>query len=132
MTNQAASLFSNVATNKKLPLYDEKTGQTDPKKVADFLNYNNEDVAKIGDVSTKSVRYEPTRIPASVTERFQEIANICELVAEQFNGNIEKTVLWFKLKNPMLGNVSPRDLIRIGRYKKLLQFIMDSRQGHTS
>ena len=34
-----------------------------------------------------------------------------------------KTKLWFQTPNPMLGNVSPRDMIRLGRYNKLVRFV---------
>jgi len=42
-------------------------------------------------------------------------------------------VAWFKARNPLLGDVSPRDMIRLGRYEKLRKFIisamMDSREA---
>jgi hypothetical protein len=34
-----------------------------------------------------------------------------------------KTKLWLQTPNPMLGNASPRDMIRFGRYNKLLRFV---------
>jgi len=34
--------------------------------------------------------------------------------------------LWFRLPNPLLGDVSPRDMIRYGRYAKLQEFVMDA------
>jgi hypothetical protein len=41
-------------------------------------------------------------------------------------GDVRKTVLWLTLPNPMLGNVSPRDMIRFGRYKRLSKFIANA------
>jgi hypothetical protein len=35
-------------------------------------------------------------------------------------------MLWFKVPNPLLGDVAPRDMIRFGRYKKLLKFIQSA------
>ncbi len=35
----------------------------------------------------------------------------------------QKTLLWFRTPNPMLGNATPRIMIRMGRFKKLLTFI---------
>lgn len=123
------SLFSNVTKAKRLPLYDQ-SGQTEPKLVVDFLKFSNADVAKISMTAVSSVRFEPNRIPEKIRTRMIEIANICELVAEHFDGDAERTVMWFREKNPMLGGVSPRDMLRFGRYQKLLQIIMDFKSGN--
>jgi hypothetical protein len=32
----------------------------------------------------------------------------------------------------MLGNVSPRDMIRIGRYKRLLNFVIEAREAEAA
>jgi hypothetical protein len=39
---------------------------------------------------------------------------------------VHKTELWFRLPNPLLGNVSPRDMIRYGRYETMRDFIYTS------
>lgn len=127
MPTPATDVFSNVSPHRHLPFYDD--GHTDLKKVASFLDYSNADVAKIAGVSEKSVRFKG-RIPRAVKDRLEQIANICELVANNFNGDVEKTALWFRLENPMLGNISPKDMIRFGRYKKLRKFILDSIDGN--
>jgi hypothetical protein len=57
-------------------------------------------------------------------ERLVQIASICNLVAQFFDGNAEKTALWFTTKNPMLGDMTPRDMIRFGRYDKLRRFVI--------
>jgi hypothetical protein len=122
--------FNNVPAKRHLPFYNAH-GALDEQKVAGFLrerlSYKNEDLAKTADVSVNSVRFD--RIPQKVHERFLEIANIFELVAEHFDGDIERTVLWFNLKNPLFGNIAPKDLIRFGRYKRLLEVLMDFKNG---
>jgi hypothetical protein len=50
-------------------------------------------------------------------------------MAGYFNGDKAKTALWFRVKNPALGGVSPRDMIRYGRYKKLELFIRNALAG---
>ena len=129
MTVSSANLFSNVATGKNLPIYDENKN-LDPKKIVDFCHLSNQDVAKLSGVSVKSVRYEE-RIPVAVLERLQQIANICEIANAHFK-DAEKTALWFRLPNPLLGGISPRDMVRFGRYNKLIQFLMDYQQGNVS
>jgi len=74
------------------------------------------------------VRFD-SRIPAELRERLTEIATICELVAEHFDGDVAKTALWFRVPNPLLGNLSPRDQIRLGRYRKVLKFVFEAREA---
>jgi hypothetical protein len=40
--------------------------------------------------------------------------------------------LWFEIANPMLGNISPRNMIRIGRLKRLLKFVMTAREENAA
>lgn len=124
MTELAHSnLYSNIAKHDYLAF--GQNGSFKSKAVADFLDFSPDDIKKISGVST--VRFDD-RIPPAVLERLQQIGNICNLVAEAFSGDQQKTALWFKTHNPLLGNVTPRDMIRLGRYKKLLQFILDARE----
>ena len=53
-----------------------------------------------------------------------EIEQLCEQVVGYFEGDVAKAALWFRLPNPLLGDLSPRDMIRYGRYAKLQQFVM--------
>lgn len=103
-------------------------GRTNYKKVAEFLHLSKEDLAKLADVKKASVRFD-ANIPQPVAERLREIANIANLVAEYFQGDVHKVSLWFELSNPMLGNLSPRNMIRAGRYSKLLNFVLDAREA---
>lgn len=117
MTN--AALFKTVAERDSLQL------GSDARKVVEFLNLRNDDVSKIVGVSPRSVRYDEM-IPRPMLERLEEIASICNQVATFFDGNREKTALWFRTPNPMLGGVSPRDMLRFGRYDKLRRFVVSA------
>lgn len=103
-------------------------GRMDYKRVADLVKLSKEDLSKIAKVSKSSVRFDDA-IPAAVAERLREIANIANLVAEFFDGDAHKVALWFELPNPMLGNVSPRTVIRGDRYKRLLNFVLEAREA---
>ena len=48
-----------------------------------------------------------------------ELEQLCEQVVGFFEGDVNRAALWFRLPNPLLGDVSPRDMIRYGRYAKL-------------
>jgi len=45
------------------------------------------------------------------------------LVREFFKGRLDKENAWFEARNPLLGNVSPNDMIQVGRAERLLKFI---------
>ncbi len=119
----SARLFGTVANKNYLGFWANET--LNARGVAEFLNLDKRDVAKVAEVAPASVRYDE-KIPKDVLERLQEIANICELVAQHFDGDVRKTALWFKTKNPLFGNIAPRDMIRYGRYERLRRFIMEA------
>jgi hypothetical protein len=96
-----------------------------PKLVPDVLGLKREDVSKLAAVSVKSVRYDDA-IPEPVRERLEEIAITVNMVAKFFDGDVDKTVTWFKARNPLLGDVSPRDMIRLGRFERLRKFIINA------
>jgi hypothetical protein len=117
------ALFATVASDDLLGFYEQ--GHFKPKSVAEFLTLKNSDVSRATAVSRNSVRYDEA-IPQPMRERLAEIANICNMVAQFFSGDRQKTALWFTTKNPMLGDISPRDMIRFGRYDKLRRFVINA------
>jgi hypothetical protein len=123
MSTPRAMLFRTVPDRDYLHFWPDAV--FDPQRVAHFLALNKADVAKVADVAPASVRFDQ-KIPKDVLDRLTEIANVCGLVAQFFQGDVVKTALWFKTKNPLLGNISPRDMIRYGRYEKLRRFVMEA------
>jgi len=97
----------------------------DAKRVHNLLGLKKEDVSRMASVSVKSVRFDEA-MPQQIRERFEEIANTINLVARAFEGDPNKTTAWFMARNPMLGDVSPRDMIRLGRYERLRKFIINA------
>lgn len=97
----------------------------EPKKVPELLGLKNEDVSHIAGVSIKSVRYDQNA-PQQMRDRLEEIAGTINMVAGMFDGDPNKTVAWFKARNPLLGDVTPRDMIRLGRYERLRKFIINA------
>lgn len=99
------------------------------KKVVNFLNLHNKDVLKAtGQIKTKTIRYDE-RIPHELKERLEEIGNLINVTAEYFQGDLKKTTLWFNTKNPLLGDMSPKEMIAYGRYEKLRKFILNAISG---
>lgn len=105
-----------------------RAGEPDYKKIADLVQLSKKDLSKLGGVSLTSVRFDEN-IPQAVAERLREIANIANLVGEFFEGDVHKVSLWFELTNPQLGGISPRTMIRAGRYKRLLNFVLEARSA---
>ncbi|OGT42690.1 MAG: hypothetical protein A3F13_09515 [Gammaproteobacteria bacterium RIFCSPHIGHO2_12_FULL_40_19] len=127
MSAQNPTIFNTIPLHNYLGLLGENT----PKKIVNFLNLSTNEVSKAMGVSQKSVRYDE-KMPRELAERLQEIAIICELVAGYFNGDVQKTTLWFQVKNPALGGISPRDMIRFGRYQKLEKFVQNALAGNVA
>ena len=117
-----ATLFDTVPKDDPLLLFPG--GDTDYQRAVKLLDFKKRDVAKASQISIQSVRYDQ-KIPKELEERVREWAVALSLVAQYFK-NEHKTVLWFKTPNPLLGNIAPRDMIRVGRFKKLYQFILNA------
>lgn len=118
-----AALFNTIPKEDPLSLFP-KSGGTDYQKVVRLLDFKKKDVAKASQISIQSVRYDH-KMPRELEERVREWALALSLVAQYFKDE-QKTVLWFKTTNPLLGNITPRDMIRVGRFKKLYLFILNA------
>jgi hypothetical protein len=119
------SIVSHIAREDPLHLY--RDGRPDYKRIAEFTKLSKTDLAKISHVAKSSVRFD-VHIPEPVAESLREIANIANLVGEFFAGDEHKVALWFEIANPMLGNISPSNMIRIGKQKRLLTFVVSARE----
>ena len=119
----SAQLFATVPTQDHLGFW-AKHG-LDAQRVAKFLDLDKREVARIAEVAPASVRWDK-KIPQEVLDHMTHIAVICSLVAQFFQGDAQKTQLWFQTRNPLLGNISPRDMVRYGRHEKLRRIVMDA------
>ena len=118
-----ATIFQNIPERDHFSLFKGK--QADYKKVAEELDFSVKDVALATGAPVSSIRYDH-KIPKEVAKRITEWAHLLNLVAQHFDGDVTKAVLWFTLPNPLLGNLTPRLMIRAGRYNKLLKFITNA------
>jgi hypothetical protein len=119
-----APIYANVP--REIPDAFLSDGVPDPRKTAAFLKFSADDVATAAGVPRRTVRLD-AKITEGVRTRLMEIATICALVAEHFAGDLDKTHLWFTTRNPLLGDISPREMIRYGLYKKVLRFVQEAR-----
>lgn len=123
MTTLTGDIFSTVPEKDYLSFFEDD--KPNYNRVVDFLNFKKEDISKATEVPLSSVRWD-NKIPKELHERIKEWAILLNLVAEHFKGDAKKTALWFTTPNPLLGNISPRDMIRFGRYKRLFKFIFNA------
>src|ERR1700733_9681867 len=123
MPQARTSLFGTVAERDYLQFW--QSGRFQPKRVARFLALSKAELAALAAVAPSSVRFD-AKAPRVVRDLLIEIAAICELVAQFFEGNLAKTTVWFATTNPMLGDVAPQDMIRSGRYARLRRFVMEA------
>lgn len=128
MSTTQRALFRNIHETDPLDFWSNHG--LNYRRVTEFLDLDTNELSKLGGVSKSSVRLDH-RIPQDLKDRLEQIANICALVATFFDGDLQKTALWFRTPNPSLGNVIPRDMIRFGRFKKLLSFITDALEANT-
>jgi hypothetical protein len=117
--SKSSVLFNTVSRRDSLEFW--RGNMLNYQKVRDFIGLDTRDVSRVAGVAKSSVRYDE-KAPKEVREHLENVANICNLVFQFFNDDV-KTKLWFQTPNPMLGNISPRDMIRLGRYNKLLRFV---------
>lgn len=127
MTMPQAALFKTVPESDPMKFWSNHG--CNYKRVSEFLEFDRNELSKLGGVSRESVRFD-NKIPADLRERLEQIANIITLVAEYFEGDVRKTTLWFRTPNPMLGEISPRDMIRFGRYRRLSKYVQQARQAN--
>ena len=113
------NLFGNIPNKDYMHLFlaNEVIGGN----VAKILKYKKEDLSVATKIPLSSVRYDD-KMPSELRERLAEWATAINLVAEFFNDE-EKTILWFSTPNPLLGDISPRNMIKMGGFQKLFKFI---------
>jgi len=83
MSTYTSDIFSTVPKHNYLNLRDHL------EEVPKFLDLDKSDVSKAADISKASVRYDE-RIPKELERLLYELATICELVAEYFDGDAKK------------------------------------------
>ena len=123
MGASSTGLFSTVPAHDYLQFW--QAGRFQPQRVARFLNLSKEDLAHLAGIAMSSVRFD-RKAPRQLIDRLLDVAATCALVAQFFDGNAIKTGLWFKTANPLMRDVSPRDMIRSGRHDELRRAVLEA------
>jgi hypothetical protein len=113
--------YAQFAKKDALSLFSK--GEVNCVKVINFIAFKEDDLVKMVGISSNSTCCDA---PDALKCQLEKWAILLNLVAEYFEGDMEKTALWFKTSNPVLGDISPWDMIRFGRCQKLLHFVLDA------
>lgn len=57
--------------------------------------------------------------------------DLTQKIMEALNWDLEKTLLWFNTRNPLLGGLTPDFILNSGREEKLIKFITISLDENT-
>lgn len=122
---KSAPLFQTVTPPV---LFQDLNNPATLKEIADTLDLSSSDLATMIEVKVSSIRWD-AQMPTKLKERLQEFGSLCDLVATQFNGDHTRTAMWFKIPNPLLGEITPKDMIKMGRANVLRDLILQQING---
>lgn len=106
-----------------------KTKETNYRYIMWVLGFTCIDISNMSGIPLNNVKFQirsGEKVPPLLKQCFRQWAELINSVAEFFGGDRTKTKLWFSLRNPCLGDISPREIILIGRYEKLLRFVINA------
>ena len=106
-------------------IWDKSSNDVNGPEVLKMLNLTRAEAADAAGIPKRSVK-SGSPFPPELQQRARQWATMLELVAGFFQGDVGKTVLWFKTENPLLGGFTPREMIQFGRAKKLREIIEDA------
>lgn len=127
-TQAQAHIFNTVPNKDVFGFYDK--GKIKYKRVADTLNFNRKEISKATRVAISSVRYEKNKIPDNMIEFLTAMTWLLNTTYEHLK-NKDKVILWLNTPNPICGGFSPKDMICMGQYKKLIKIVSSYITGDT-
>ena len=120
-------VFNTVPKNDVFGLYDK--GKIQYKVVADTLRFNRKQLSRASRVAVSSVRYEPNKMPERLKSFLTNMAWLLNITHEYLKDK-DKVILWVESPNPICGGFSPKDMICMGQYKKLLRIVSSYLEGN--
>ena len=119
-------IFNTVPKQDVFGLYGKS--KIKYKKVADTLDFSRKEISKATRVAVSSVRYEENKIPDKMKDFFTNMAWLLCVTYEHLKDK-NKVMLWLKSPNPICGGFSPKDMICMGQYKKLVKIVSSYVEG---
>ena len=110
------------------PFWNHEKKGIDYNSLSKEFQLTRDRIKKITGLKQNSIRFDQ-KMPEKVKDLLLCVHTIFGMVFSHFK-DFEKTKLWFEIPNPMLGGgLSPRDMIYVGRHKKLLQVVKATKEG---
>jgi hypothetical protein len=122
-------LFATVHAGGLPLIWDEEAKDVNGPEVLKMIGLSYRDAARAARIPEKSVK-SGQPLPDELMVRAREWAAIVGLVAGFFHGDVLKTALWFKMRNPLLGGLSPREMIEFDRAAKLRDIVENALAGN--
>ena len=116
-----SNLPNHISKNDPCRLFMEN-GTPDAHRISDLLKFTKQELSVATSIPIYSIFYDDKMSP-ELKNCLSEWAVALNLVTIFFNNEIYKTTLWFSTPNPLLGDIAPREMIIVGRFKKLRVFI---------
>ena len=126
--NVQPHIFNTVPKHDVFGFYNDR-GAIQYSAVADTLKFNKKDVSKAVRVDIKLVRYEKSSIPEEIKTFFASIAWLLQ-VSHQHLQDKDKVIKWLNAPNPVCGGFSPKAMIHMGQYQKLLKIVSSYAEGN--
>jgi hypothetical protein len=122
-------LFATVHAGGLPLIWDEEAKDVNGPEVLKMIGLSYKDAARAARIPEKSVK-SGQPLPDELMVRAREWASIVGLVAGFFKRDVVKTAIWFKTVNPLLGGLSPKEMIAFGRAAKLRDIVDDAIAGN--
>lgn len=120
-------IFNTVPKHDVFGFYNR--GKLKYKKVADTLDFSRKEIAKASRVAVSSVRYEENKIPDKMKDFLKNMAWLLH-ITHKYLKDKQKVILWIESPNPICGGFSPKDMICMGQYKKLVRIVSSYVEGN--
>ncbi len=121
-------IFNTVPKNDIFGFYDK--GKIQYKQVANILSFNRKEISKAARVAVSSVRYEEDKMPCKIKDFLTAMVWLLHVTHEHLKDE-NKVIQWIKSPNPICGGFSPKDMICMGQYKKLVKIVSSYINGNT-
>ena len=119
-------IFNTVPKNDVFGVYDK--GRIRYKAVATAINFNRQEISKATRINISAVKYKESEIPAKIKEFFMAMTWLLYTTHAHLQ-NKDKVLQWLDSPNPSCGGFSPKDMIRMGQYKKLVNIVSCYAEG---
>ena len=121
-------IFNTVPKNDVFGFYDK--GKLQYKEVVNTLNFNRKEISKAVRVAVSSVRYEENKIPDKMKDFLTHMVWLLHVTHKHLKDK-NKVIQWIESPNPICGGFSPKDMICMGQYKKLVRIVSSYVEGNT-